>query len=40
MVDKVATVSRSRCSENIVTLDAEMMQQLDARLAFVIGLMD
>jgi mRNA interferase MazF len=40
MVDKVTAVSRSRCREYIGRLDAAMMQQIDARLAFVIGLMD
>lgn len=39
MVDKVTAVSRSRCRDHIGRLDATMMQQIDARLAFVIGLM-
>jgi mRNA interferase MazF len=39
MVDKVTAVSRSRCREPIGRLDAAMMQQIDARLAFVTGLM-
>jgi mRNA interferase MazF len=39
MVDKVTAVSRSRCREHIGRLDAAMMQQIDARLAFVVGLM-
>lgn len=39
MVDKVTAISRSRCREHIGTVDAAMMQQVDARLAFVIGLM-
>ena len=40
MVDKVTAVSRSRCREHIGRLDAAIMQQIDARLAFVTGLMD
>jgi mRNA interferase MazF len=40
MVDKVTAVSWSRCREHIGTLDAVAMQQIDARLAFVVGLMD
>jgi mRNA interferase MazF len=39
MVDKVTAVSRSRCREHIGRLDAAMMQQVDAKLAFVVGLM-
>lgn len=39
MVDKVTAVSRSRCREYIGRFDAAMMQQIDARLAFVVGLM-
>jgi mRNA interferase MazF len=39
MVDKVTAVSRSRCREPIGRLNAAMMQEIDARLAFVIGLM-
>jgi mRNA interferase MazF len=39
MVDKVTAVSRSRCREPIGQLDTATMQQVDARLAFVIGLM-
>lgn len=40
MVDKVTAVSRLRCREHIGRLNAAMMQQIDARLAFVVGLMD
>jgi mRNA interferase MazF len=39
MVDKVTAVSRSRCRDHIGRLDAAMMEQIDARLALVIGLM-
>ena len=40
MVDKVTAVSRSRCREHIGRLDPATMQQIDARLVLVIGLMD
>jgi mRNA interferase MazF len=40
MVDKVTAVSRSRCREHIGVVDPVLMQQINARLAFVIGLLD
>ena len=39
MVDKITAVSKLRCREPIGALDAAMMQQVDARLALVVGLM-
>lgn len=38
MVDKIAVVERHKCGERIGALDPALLAQLDASLAFVIGL--
>lgn len=40
MTDKVTAVSRSRCRDIVGVVDSGLMQQINARLAFVIGLLD
>lgn len=40
MVEKVVAAKRSRCGQVIGRLEAPVMEQLDAALAFVLGLTD
>lgn len=40
MVEKVSVVERQKCGDTIGTLDAAILAQLDACLAFVTGLAD
>ena len=40
MVEKIIAAKRSKCGNVVGRLDAEIMQQVDAALAFVTGLAD
>jgi mRNA interferase MazF len=40
MADKVTAVPRSRCRDHVGFVDAFLMQEIDARLGLVLGLLD